>query len=69
MPNLKKVQKASDEIGAKLKAIDDLEKDRNRLRKQRDDLNEQITTITQQLSAAKTYLDAAVDELRKGMAE
>ena len=69
MPNLKKVQKASDDISAKLKAIEDAEKDRNRLRKQRDDLNEQITALTQQIGAAKTDLDLAVDDLRKGMAE
>jgi uncharacterized coiled-coil DUF342 family protein len=69
MPNLKKVQKASDDISAKLKQITDAEKDREKVRKQRDDLNEAITTITQQIGALKSDLDLAVDELRKGMSE
>jgi uncharacterized coiled-coil DUF342 family protein len=69
MPNLKKVQKASDDISAKLRAIAKADKDREDLRKRRDDLNEQITALTQQISAAKTDLDLSVDELRKGMAE
>lgn len=69
MPNLKKVQKASDDISAKLKQIADGESAREALRKQRDDLNDQVTRLTQQISAAKTDLDLAVDELRKGMAE
>lgn len=69
MANIKKVQSANSKITEKLKAIEDGEKEREALRRQRDDLNEQITRITQQLGAAKTDLDLAVDELRKGMAE
>jgi peptidoglycan hydrolase CwlO-like protein len=69
MPNLKKVQKATTEIGAILASIESMEAEREALRKQRDGINEQITVLTQKLGAAKRDLDSSVDALAKGMAE
>lgn len=69
MPNMKKVKQASEAIGAKLKAIEDDEKERNRLRKLRDDLNEQISEVTQRMTASRDELQAAVADLDRGMKE
>jgi hypothetical protein len=56
MPNMKKVKDASGAIAAKLKAIDEDEKERNLLRRQR-------------MAASQAGLQSAVADLDKGMKE